>query len=408
MGNAIYIKKRKDKVSSNVNLPASKSITNRAFIINSLSGGVINIVKPSDAEDSIILKELLNEKGQVFNTNHAGTVMRFLTALFSILEGERVLTGSERMKQRPVKELTEALIALGADIQYLEKEGFPPLKIKGKKLSGGKIAVDSSVSSQFISAILMIAPYLKNGLEINLKGHVISAPYIEMTVDMMKICGAQVEEKGNSISVMPGNYKPTDIIVEQDWSAASYWYELVALSKEAKITLPGLSKSTIQGDSELDNIFKNFGVQSQETEGNIVIKKLYKPVVTQFDYDFTNCPDLAQTVAVTMAAKGIKGTLSGLKSLRIKETDRISALSSELKKLGVQTVCGTDYIQIPSCKIQKPTVAIETYQDHRMAMAFAPLAVLLGEIKIKNPGVVKKSYPGFWIELENAGFKITV
>ncbi|MDQ3191527.1 MAG: 3-phosphoshikimate 1-carboxyvinyltransferase [Bacteroidota bacterium] len=408
MENAIYIKKNKGEILAKVNLPASKSITNRALIINSLSGGVINIINPSDAQDSIILHELLNEKRDIYNVGHAGTVMRFLTALFAIKEGQIILTGSERMKQRPVKELTQALISLGADIQYMEKEGYPPLKISGQKLHGGKINIDSSISSQFISSILMIAPYLENGLEINLEGKIISAPYIEMTINMMRNCGILVEKKDKLILVKQGIYKPSNINVEKDWSAASYWYQVVALSNKATITLNGLSKKTVQGDSELDTIFKNFGVHSQESEEGIVLKKLNHPIVTQFDFDFSNCPDLAQTVAVTMAAKGIKGTLTGLKSLKIKETDRIIALSSELKKLGVQTRCGPDFIEIFSSKINNPGVSIETYQDHRMAMACAPLASILGEIKIKNPGVVKKSYPGFWIELENAGFEITV
>ncbi|HET6243010.1 MAG: 3-phosphoshikimate 1-carboxyvinyltransferase [Bacteroidetes bacterium] len=408
MINAIYIKRKKGEVSSRVNLPGSKSITNRAFIINALSGGRINIINPSDAEDSIVLKNLLDEQGPTFDVGHAGTVMRFLAALFSIIQGERILTGSERMKQRPVKELIRVLSSIGADIQFLGKKGFPPLKIKGKKLSGGKVDINSTISSQYVSAMLMIAPYLENGLVISLKGRVISAPYIEMTLDLMKKCGAKIHEKDTLITVASGEYTPADIIVEKDWSAASYWYELVAISYEAEITLSGLSKQTIQGDSVLDEIFKNFGVRSKEIAGNTVLIKLPQPILNRFDYDFTNCPDLAQAVAVTMAAKGIKGILSGITSLRIKETDRISALSTELEKLGVATLCGADYIEILGDKINKQDVTIETYQDHRMAMAFAPLAEVLGEIRIKNPGVVKKSYPGFWIELENAGFEITV
>ena len=408
MKELICIKKTGGKNSATINLPSSKSITNRAYIINALSGGAINIINASKAEDSETLKSLLTSEISKFDVGHAGTAMRFLTALFSITKGERILTGSDRMKQRPIKDLAEALIALGASIKYLEKEGYPPLKINGKHISGGKINIDASVSSQFISAIMLIAPYLKNGLTINLEKEKISIPYIEMTLEMIKKSGAEAMRKGNTIIIEPGKYRPFELIIEPDWSAASYWYSYVALSENSEIILKGLSTKSLQGDVIVHEIFEKLGVETVQIKEGIVLKKSRNKSPEEFNFNFSNCPDIAQTVAVSMAALAIKGTLSGLKSLRIKETDRIEAICAELKKFGVQAISGPDFIQIPAGKICKPAVAIETYEDHRMAMAFAPLAMVIGEFKLKNPGVVKKSYPDFWKDMESAGMKITI
>ena len=408
MKELICIKKAGGKRGVTINLPSSKSITNRAYIINALSGGAINIINASKAEDSETLKNLLTSEISTFDVGHAGTAMRFLTALFSITKGERILTGSDRMKQRPVKDLAEALISLGANIKYLGKEGYPPLKIKGEHISGGKISIDASVSSQFISAIMLIAPYLKNGLTINLEKEKISIPYIQMTLEMMKQSGAKAIRKENTIIIEPGKYHPFEMIVEPDWSAASYWYSYVALSGRSEVTLKGLSTKSLQGDAIVHEIFEKLGVDTVQLKEGIILKKSRNKKPEEFNYNFSDCPDIAQTVAVAMAALAIKGTLSGLKSLRIKETDRIETTCAELKKFGVQAMAGPDFIQIPAGEISKPTAAIETYEDHRMAMAFAPLAMVIGELKLKNPGVVKKSYPDFWKDMENAGMEIMV
>lgn len=382
-------------VRGEITLPSSKSISNRALIIKALSGLPFEIENLSTANDTQILKQLLADKNRTtFDVGHAGTAMRFLTAYLAIQQGEFILTGSERMQQRPIKILVDALRTIGADITYLKNEGFPPLKIIGKTLSGGEITIDGSISSQYISALMMIAPYIKNGLKINFEGQVASKPYLDMTAEMVK------------------DFK-AGFVVEPDWSSASYWYSMVALAKDAEITLLGLKQESLQGDAIVVKIYENFGVKTEYLENGIRLTKISPPIAqhSPLIFNFNNCPDLAQTVAVTSAALNIPIKLTGLSTLRIKETDRIAALQIELTKLGFNVeVDGDDLIiNRHSGKSQQinhwSSISVHTYDDHRMAMAFAPLS-LLSPITIENPDVVVKSYPNFWEDLKNVGFEL--
>jgi 3-phosphoshikimate 1-carboxyvinyltransferase len=358
----------------------------------------------------------------LLDVHHAGTVMRFLTAYCCLQKGEKILTGSDRMKQRPIKVLVNALRRLGAEIDYLENEGFPPLKITGTSLKGGKLIVDGSISSQYISALLMIAPKLKGGLQIEFEGELISKSYVDMTISIMQHFGADVKWINRAIIVAEGNYSKKDFKVEADWSSASYWYSMVALAKEAEITLYGLKKESLQGDSAVVDIYKNFGVTTEFIEGGIRLTKFsnFQFPIFNFQLNFSDCPDIAQTVAVTCAALNVKAKLTGLKTLRIKETDRITALQTELNNLGFSVEVDKDdliinpletslraLILIKFCEGKslggEAKQSIKTYDDHRMAMAFAPLS-LIAPITIENPEVVKKSYPKFWEDLEEVGF----
>jgi 3-phosphoshikimate 1-carboxyvinyltransferase len=411
------------KIKKKIQLTSSKSESNRALIIQALCSDNFKIENLAKAEDTIILNHLLNNSAntKILDVGAAGTAMRFLTAFLAIQNEECDLTGDPRMKERPIKILVEALQQLGADITYLEKEGFPPLKIKGVELVGSKLQIDGGVSSQYISALLMIAPNLKNGLKLEFTGELSSKPFVDMTISMMQHFGANVEWRNGSIIVNHGGYIAKDFCVEADWSAASYWYSIAALSKSADITLYGLKKESLQGDTEVQNIYENFGVTTeflpagrQGVNGGIRLTKNPSPIThhSSLSLDFTNFPDIAQTVAVTCAALKISARLTGLKTLRIKETDRIAALQIELNNLGFNVeVDGDDVIigrhSCESRNLLKATVnTISTYNDHRMAMAFAPLA-LLSPIKIDEKEVVKKSYPNFWKDLESAGFKIS-
>jgi 3-phosphoshikimate 1-carboxyvinyltransferase len=384
-------------VSGPVQLPSSKSISNRALIIQALSEGRVKISNLSDAEDTKVLVKALSTADTTIDVGAAGTAMRFLAAYFSFKQGQKVLTGSERMQQRPIKPLTDALSGLGAGIEWVGKEGYPPIKITGGKLKGGSISINPEISSQFISALMMIGPLLQQGLLISLKGNVVSAPYIEMTAQLMRHCGAEVEIGEKQIQIFPGVYKPSEIQVEADWSAASYFYEYAALSAK-ELILVELKQGSLQGDSVIAEIFKNFGISTRYTEEGCILTPNGQRVEF-FDYNFINCPDLAQAVAVTMAGLGIKGRLSGLGSLRIKETDRIKAMVAELLKFGMKAEAGADYIIIPGGGLANASAIIETYEDHRMAMAFAPLAAIFPGIKIASPQVVAKSFPDFWKQL---------
>lgn len=410
----VQVKHINKMLNGAITLPSSKSISNRALMIKALSGLDIEISNLSDAKDTQILAELLADKSRtIFDVGHAGTTMRFLTAYLAIKEGEFVLTGSERMQQRPIKILVDALRTLGAEIEYLKNEGFPPLKIKGKKFSGGEITIDGSVSSQYISALMLAAPYMENGLKINFEGQLTSKPYLEMTLEIIKYFGAKLTWKEDAIEVKAGKYVAKDFYVEADWSAASYWYSMVALAREAEITLFGLQKESLQGDAVVAKIYENFGVKTEFIENAIRLTKNSLPITlhSPIFLDFTDCPDLAQTIAITCAALNIPAKLTGLSTLRIKETDRIAALQNELNKLGYNAeVEGNDLIigfsspdSYRDCESTNPSV--KTYNDHRMAMAFAPLG-LLHPIKIENPDVVIKSYPNFWEDLERVGFVI--
>ena len=391
-------------INLEINLPASKSISNRALILNALSYSAYDIENLSDSDDTRVMEAAFESNSSHFDVGAAGTSMRFLTAFLAKTVGEWTITGSERMKNRPIKLLVEALNSLGGKIEYMEKEGFPPLRIFGSALMGGEINLDGGISSQYISALMMIAPFMQNGLKINLEGKVISRPYIRMTQQMMADFGVKVAFHENIIDIQPQTYTPIRYRVESDWSAASYWYEILALAEEGKIQLNGLKKESLQGDSHVAEIYKNFGVETEYFDNYVVISKskeqTHKLDADKLEIDFTNVPDLAQTVVVTCCLKEIPFKFSGLQSLKIKETNRVAALINELKKLGYvlyEPSEGELAWNEERCEPESvPSIA--TYEDHRMAMAFAP-AALLKPIEILHPEVVSKSYPGFWEDM---------
>jgi len=397
-----------------INLPASKSISNRLLIIQALAEKPFEINNLSEAKDTVTLTKLLTQlknntgKENYFDTGPAGTTMRFLMGLLSITGGIHYLTGSERMKERPVGILVNALKELGAEIDYTEKNGFPPVRINGKKLPGGEIQLDPGVSSQFISSLMMIAPLMKNGIKINFISKPVSFPYIKMTAELMRGFGIEAILSEKSVTVFPGKYSGNEITVEPDWSAASYWYEIAALSEESEIHLINLSKNSLQPDCATAIIFEKFGVKTMALPTGLVLSKEKNASLPQhFGYDFTDCPDIAQTVACTCAGLGIAVNLTGLKTLRIKETDRISALKTEFSKLGISSESEAESIILsgnPSINIKTST--INTFHDHRMALSFAPLALKMKEITIENPEVVEKSYPSYWEDLKKTGFAI--
>lgn len=402
-----------NNINATIKLNGSKSISNRVLIIDALCNNQIQMQNLSNADDTIFLQNILQSKEAVLDAGAGGTTFRFLTAYLATQEGrEVVLTGSERMQQRPIKILVEALQQLGADISYVNNEGFPPLLIKGKKLKGGKISLPADTSSQYITALLLIAPTLEDGLELELIGTIVSIPYIKMTLKMMEYFGVSSSFVGNSIKINKGNYQPKTFFVEGDWSAASYFYSMAILAKEATIVLKGLTNQQIQGDSIIATIAKDFGVETIFNEQEVILKKVMQPTLTKWNFDFIECPDLAQTVIAFGAALKVEMHCKGLQTLRIKETDRIAALDNELQKLGLASLTEIDknnwsLLPTQATKIETKNVNVETYDDHRMAMAFAPLAIALNEINIEEPNVVTKSYPMFWNDIKETGFAIT-
>ncbi len=393
---------------TSVQLPASKSICNRALILNALSYSPYEIQNLSDCDDTDVMVKALNSNDSHFDVKAAGTAMRFLTAFLSKVFGEWTITGTERMKNRPIRILVDALNAVGAKIEYLEKEGFPPLRIMGSALQGGEISLDGGVSSQYISALLMIAPLMEKGLTLHLQGKVISKPYIHLTLQLMKQYGVESEWVGSTIKVAPQSYRPLPYTVESDWSAASYWYEMMALSQQAEIELKGLFKESLQGDAAGAKLFAQLGVATDYKAGGVVLRKNGN-ICQKLIYDFVNEPDLAQTFVTTCAFMDIPFRFTGLQSLKIKETDRIEALKCELRKLGyVLTDTNGSILEWNGerCEPEAHPV-ITTYEDHRMAMAFAPASLVRKEgIEIAHPEVVSKSYPHFWENLESAGFVV--
>lgn len=391
--------------NSIINIGGSKSESNRLLILKAQFQN-ITIKNLSESDDTNVLQQGLKTVNGTVNVHHAGTAMRFLTAYFSAKEGaEIILTGSQRMQERPIGVLVDALNNLGADIQYLQNEGYPPLKIKGKKLQKRNVAVQADISSQYISALMLIAPMLPNGLQITLKGKTISKPYIEMTLSLLKQIGVQANFHNNIVSISSlDKIEAIEIIVESDWSAASYFYSLVALSEDLEITLTSFSEDSLQGDAALSSIYKKLGVQTvfNTSDNSISLSKKNKQLPDSLKLNLTNTPDLAQTVAVTCFGLGIACELTGLQTLKIKETDRLSALQIELTKLGAVVHIDCASIRIRKSTQLVPNVIIETYQDHRMAMAFAPLA-LKTPLRINNAGVVSKSYPNFWKDLKKTG-----
>lgn len=402
---------------SEIKVTGSKSETNRLLLLQALFSN-ISLENTSNSDDSeVMMKALLsspepktqNPEPEIIDIHHAGTAMRFLTAYFATQENsEVIITGSPRMKERPIKILVEALKQLGAEISYEENEGFPPIKINGRKLSENKVSLPADVSSQYISALLLIAPKLKNGLELTLEGKITSIPYIKMTLALLEEIGVKTNFEGNIISVKPkvNSQEPKVLTVESDWSSASYFYSIVALSEiGTEIKLSSYKQNSLQGDSVLAEIYKDFGVETKFENNEILLQKVENYKLSTINCQLNDAPDIAQTIAVTCFGLGISCHLTGLHTLKIKETDRLEALRIELEKLGAKISITNDSLTLEASSTINPNIAIATYNDHRMAMAFAPLA-LKTNIIINNAEVVSKSFPDFWNDLKQIGFEI--
>ncbi|MCF6331665.1 MAG: 3-phosphoshikimate 1-carboxyvinyltransferase [Draconibacterium sp.] len=401
--------KKKD-ITGSINLPASKSISNRALIINASNHSPYPLNNLSASDDTKVLAAALKSNTNKFNIGHAGTAMRFLTAFLSKIVGEWEITGSERMQQRPIRILVDALIQLGARIEYLNNEGYPPLKIFGSHLKGKTIELDGSISSQYISALLLIAPSIENGLTLKLTGGITSRSYIQLTLDLMAKFGIQYQWKTNEITINEQHYFPMNFTVEADWSGASYWYQILALLGSGEILLENLQLKSLQGDAQIVSWFGQFGVFSTQKENGVLLSKKENIVPKKLTLDFIENPDMAQTMACLCVAKEISFHFTGLKTLKIKETDRIAALQNELAKFGAKLtepangeLAWNGEIDIIS-KEENPI--IKTYHDHRMALAFAPMVLAGFNLQIEEPMVITKSYPGFWEDLKKVGFVI--
>ncbi|MEI8112693.1 MAG: 3-phosphoshikimate 1-carboxyvinyltransferase [Bacteroidia bacterium] len=404
----IVSKPNKTLVGSIV-LPSSKSIANRALIIHALSNSPYPVENLSDSDDTRVMQQVFNSNSNQFDIGHAGTAMRFLTAFLSKIVGEWIITGSDRMKQRPIGILVDALNKIGAKIEYVENEGFPPLRIYGSHLKGCVLELDGSVSSQYISALLMIAPTLEDGLTLRLKNKIMSRSYIEMTLKLMEQFGVTHVWKGNEIRISEQKYNVRQFSVEADWSGASYWYEMAVLAEEVDLELIGLTTDSLQGDSVLANWFEKLGIQTEKTEKGSHLTKNGQLLPKFLQLDFVENPDVAQTFAVLCVMKQIPFHFTGLETLKIKETNRIAALQDELAKFGAQIEEPThgELKWDGTFPIEEQTVPeIETYHDHRMAMSFAPACQTFGSLAILDPMVVTKSYPGFWDDLKKVGFEV--
>ncbi|HPW61344.1 MAG TPA: 3-phosphoshikimate 1-carboxyvinyltransferase [Cyclobacteriaceae bacterium] len=388
-------------------LSSSKSISNRALVLKALSGNQSVVSNLSDARDTQLMSRLVNSPDKIIDVMDAGTTMRFLTAYFALTGKNKILTGTARMKERPIGILVDALRTLGATVEYLEKEGFPPIETKGfVNQKTNSLTIPGNVSSQYISALMMVAPTLPKGLSLHLMGKIGSVPYIQMTAALMEQFGvnSKINLDSQTIQIDPAQYRPAQIVVEADWSAISYWYGFTALAEEAEITLPNVSEKSLQGDRVIADIMEWVGVQSSFVNNTLVLAK--KNHFNKIIWNFKDCPDLAQTVLPTCAAKGISGEFTGLESLRIKETDRIVALQNELAKIGATlTEPQTGNWILTPGKITGHPITIETYHDHRMAMGFAPWATQT-DLTIEDPSVINKSYPGFWEDMKTVGFEI--
>lgn len=408
-----HISKADRQLKGEIVLNGSKSISNRALIIRALSGTDFPIEYLSTSKDTVTLQKLLAQSSGDLDTGHAGTTFRFMTAYLALQDGSQILTGSERMKQRPIGVLVEALRTLGASIDYLEEEGYPPLRINSPQMGQVQnLQISAGTSSQYISALLMIAPCLEQGLELELVGKIVSRPYIEMTLGLMQHFGIAHQWEGQTIKIAPQAYQAKPFKVEADWSAASYYYALAAFAEELDLQLNGLWENSWQGDAILAEMMTQFGIATTFNDRGIHLRKEGN-VRNTFEWDFIRCPDIAQTLAVVCGGLGISGLFTGLETLSIKETDRIAALKTELAKVNVS------FVQLPArfaqksdktyfmvegtADIKKPVFT--TYEDHRMAMAFAPFA-LLGAIEMEHPEVVVKSYPAFWEDLQRLGFLV--
>ena len=412
MTNAYRLSCPQRQLSGTVILEPSKSISNRALIIRSLCAEPFDIHALSTSDDTRVMTTMLSSEKDVLYSGYAGSSFRFMVARACLGDREVTLDASAQLRRRPVGPLVKALQQLGADITYLNKEGFPPLKIKPSKSLGAEInevTLQAGISSQYLTALLLIAPYLPKGLTVHLAGDLVSASYIRMTLAMMQYFGIGHEWRDNTIKIEPGIYIAKDFNVEGDWSAASYYYAMTALSDKAELHIEGLREDSIQGDVVVKDIFADLGVETVFTDTGITIRKTgLKEKLKEYKYDFTQCPDLAQTLMVTVAGLGIKGIFSGLRTLRIKETDRIAAMQTELAKVKV-TVIANNVQSDVTCLVAgrawwKDKAKFNTYEDHRMAMALSALACL-NPISIKDPDVVSKSYPGFWKDIELIGIK---
>lgn len=401
-------------VKGTINLTGSKSISNRALIIQALCKEEFEIENLSNSVDTQTLVKLLSSEEKVINAGHAGTTYRFMTAYCAATDREAILSGSERMHSRPIGELVEALKSIGADIDYINQEGYPPLVIKKSAITKSHVALKADISSQFITALLLIAPTLKHGLTIALDSEPVSRPYIEMTLRMMQYFGIEYSWDNLVITIAPQDYIAKDYFVESDWSSASYLYAIATIADEADIIINGLTKQKLQGDSAIVDIMSNFGINSIFSEKSVRITKVSKESIPFYEYDFIEQPDIAQTISVIGASKGISLLMTGLQTLAIKETDRTKALKTELKKFNVSLVKlpmrfsqkkEIQYFMQEGKAISESDIEIETYDDHRMAMAFAPLAINIPLI-IKDKDVVGKSYPLYWSDLTQLGFEI--
>lgn len=399
-----------DISNERLQITGSKSEANRLLILQALYPG-ITIKNLSNSDDSQVMQQAIASTVKEVDIHHAGTAMRFLTSYFATREGRKtLLTGSARMHQRPIKILVDALRDLGADITYEKEDGYPPILLNGKKLTKSEVSLKANVSSQYISSLMLVAPTLQNGLKISLEGKVTSVPYIEMTLSLLGQIGAQGSFKNNVITIKPLDESKIDtVVVESDWSSASYFYSLVALSKNAKVVLGSYKKSSYQGDSSLAEIYSHLGVKTSYDLNTITIEKVSEVTKGKDAFngalDLANSPDIAQTIAVTCFGLGVSCHMTGLHTLKIKETDRLEALKVEIEKLGGSvTITDTD-LKLEASSTIKSGVAIDTYQDHRMAMAFAPLA-LRTDLIINEAEVVSKSYPDFWKDMKQLGFQI--
>ncbi|TWR25370.1 3-phosphoshikimate 1-carboxyvinyltransferase [Mucilaginibacter achroorhodeus] len=423
----IVLTKQGKTANGTIQLTGSKSECNRALIIEALSDGKVKVENMSDAADAVLLRDILKseireQRLEISQTNSlisdhqsqistidigpAGTAMRFLTAFLPLLNKNIVLTGSERMQQRPIGILVDAMRKLGATIDYEKKDGYPPINIHpGFEQQTNVIEIKGNISSQYITALLLIAAKLPQGLELHIQGELTSKPYVEMTLAMLNQAGIRHTWADNVIAIQHQDFAETTLLVEPDWSAASYWYAIAALSDEAELFLPGLTSYSLQGDSVITEIMANFGITSVFKDGGVYLTKEAKPIVRKI-FDMKECPDLAQTVIVVCAALGHEATFTGLETLKIKETDRVLALQTELAKIGVKLIEKGQVYKLDCSERNLPQrMFISTYDDHRMAMAFAPLAILIPELEVEDAEVVCKSYPAFWSDLEKVGFR---
>ena len=394
-------------LQSAISITGSKSETNRLLLLQALFPNIA-LANTSNSDDSEVMQKALKGNEEIVDIHHAGTAMRFLTAYFAVNEGrEVVLTGSQRMTERPIKVLVEALQQLGAQISYENEEGYPPIRIKGQKITKNKVSIPANVSSQYISALLLVAPKLENGIELTLVGEITSIPYIKMTLALLDEIGVETSFEGNVITVKPltTTPKPQTLTVESDWSSASYFFSIVALSEiGTEITLSSYKQNSLQGDSSLVEIYKNLGVETVFEKNSIVLRKSSLGNLQSLNWNLNSSPDIAQTIVVTCLGLGIGCHLTGLHTLKIKETDRLEALRIELTKLGANISVTNDSLTLVASTAINPNVKIATYNDHRMAMAFAPLALRV-PIVVENAEVVSKSYPDFWADLARLGFQ---